>query len=358
MMKKLLLLIIYFCLSGPLYPQAPQAFKYQSIVRDASGSILPLQELNLKFIIHYDNHDGNVAYSETHHATTNSQGLISVNIGKGEVLSGSFAEIGWGKKVCFLEEQVDVGNTGNFITVGNTQLLSVPYALNSSGLTLTSPDGSTFEIKVDDQGNLYTEETTSPNSDTLIDPRDGQKYPIVKIGDKWWMETNLNIGERIDGIEDMANNGSIEKYCYGDNPENCETLGGLYQWNEMMNYALQQGGEGICPPDGGWHIPTDEEWCMLEQAVDPALPCNKIFWRGTDGGTKLKEDGNSGFNALLSGIRVTDGTYRNLGNYSYFWTSSMQTDNAWRRTLANTHDDINRGYVNQNYGFSVRCVSN
>lgn len=127
MMKKLLVLILCFSLSGHLYPQAPQSFKYQSIVRDTAGNILPSQELNLKFIIHYDNAEGSIAYSETHLATTNSQGLISVNLGEGEPLSGSFTEISWGKKACFLEEQIDVGNTGNFITVGTTQFLSVPF---------------------------------------------------------------------------------------------------------------------------------------------------------------------------------------------------------------------------------------
>ena len=356
MMKKLLVLILCFILSLHLYPQAPQAFKYQSIVRDTAGNILPLQVLNLKFIIHYDGIQGSIAYSETHLATTNSQGLISVNIGEGEVLSGSFAEISWGRKACFLEEQVDVGNTGNFITAGTTQFLSVPFALNTSGLTLTSPDGSQYELKVDDDGVLTTEKVSSTCGDILVDARDGQEYPTVQIGNKCWMAKNLNIGERIDGIEDMTNNDTIEKYCYNDNPTNCDTYGGLYQWAEIMIYALLAGTKGICPPEGGWHLPSDAEWCMLEQAVDPTLNCNTIFWRGTEGGRKLKEDGTSGFDALLSGIRITDGTYRNIGNYSYFWTSTMQTDNAWRRTFEVHHDDINRGYVNTKYGFSVRCV--
>jgi uncharacterized protein (TIGR02145 family) len=355
-MKKLLLLIFCFSLSGHLYPQAPQAFKYQSIIRDASGNILPLQELNLKFIIHYNSPEGSIAYSETHVATTNTQGLISINIGEGEPLSGLFAEICWGKKVCFLEEQIDVGNTGSFITVGVTQLLSVPHALNTSGVTLTAADGSQYEIKVDDDGGLTTEKTSSTCGDILVDLRDGREYPTIKIGNKCWMAKNLNIGERIDGIEDMTNNGIIEKYCYNDDPSNCDSYGGLYQWDEIMVYALSAGTQGICPPNGGWHLPTDAEWCLLEQAVDPELICNTIFWRGTEAGMNLKENGPSGFNALLSGIRVTNGTYRNLDNYSYFWTSTKQTNNAWRRALEDNHDDVNRGYVNLRYGFSVRCV--
>ncbi|OQX76469.1 MAG: hypothetical protein B6D64_09780 [Bacteroidetes bacterium 4484_276] len=85
--------------------------------------------------------------------------------------------------------------------------------------------------------------------------------------------------------------------------------------------------------------------------------CNKIYWRGTDGGKILKVDGTSGFNALHTAIQVTDRTYRNIEKYSYFWTSSTQMDNAWRRTLEVNHHDIYRGYVNTKYGFSVRCIS-
>ena len=251
-----------------------------------------------------------------------------------------------------------MGNTGSYITVGITQLLSVPYALNSSGVTLTAEDGSQYELRVDDEGNLSTEKIPSACGDILIDPRDGQEYPTIIIGNKCWMAKNLNIGVLINGTEDMTNNGIIEKYCYNDNPSNCDIYGGLYQWGEIMMYALSAGTQGICPPDGGWHLPTDAEWCMLEQAVDPGLNCNAIFWRGPEAGRKLKEGGTSGFNALLSGIRVTDGTYRNLNNYSYFWTSTKQTANAWRRAFEDNHDDVNRGYVNVRYGFSVRCVKN
>ncbi len=53
-----------------------------------------------------------------------------------------------------------------------------------------------------------------------------------------------------------TNDGVIEKYCYDDNPANCDEYGGLYNWNEMMMY--EPGGKGICPD--GWHIPSDYEW--------------------------------------------------------------------------------------------------
>jgi uncharacterized protein (TIGR02145 family) len=61
------------------------------------------------------------------------------------------------------------------------------------------------------------------------------------------MAENLNIGTRIDGANNQANNGTIEKYCYSDNTSNCDTYGGLYQWDEAMQYVTTEGTQGICP---------------------------------------------------------------------------------------------------------------
>ena len=97
--------------------------------------------------------------------------------------------------------------------------------------------------------------------DPFTDPRDGQTYNSVQIGTQCWMAENLNIGEMINGSEEMTDNGVIEKYCYDNDPANCETYGGLYQWNEMMEYTTTPGVQGICPTD--WHLPSDGEWTTL-----------------------------------------------------------------------------------------------
>ena len=71
--------------------------------------------------------------------------------------------------------------------------------------------------------------------------------------------------------QEMTNNGIIEKYCYDNDPVNCATYGGLYQWDEMMQYTTQQGTQGICP--AGWHLPTDAEWTILTDFLGvKALP--------------------------------------------------------------------------------------
>ncbi|MBE0640546.1 MAG: hypothetical protein IH599_00840, partial [Bacteroidales bacterium] len=86
----------------------------------------------------------------------------------------------------------------------------------------------------------------TPNTiciDTLTDARDGQKYPVVGIGNQCWMARNLNIGTMVSSVtgegwhSDQTNNGIIEKYCHNNDSANCVIYGGLYEWAEMMEYA-------------------------------------------------------------------------------------------------------------------------
>ena len=95
----------------------------------------------------------------------------------------------------------------------------------------------------------------------LEDFRDGQIYNTVQIGEQCWMAENLNIGTQINIISEQTDNGVLEKYCYNNDVANCEVYGGLYQWQESMQYSSQQAVQGICPL--GWHIPTDEEFIIL-----------------------------------------------------------------------------------------------
>ena len=198
----------------------------------------------------------------------------------------------------------------------------------------------------------------------------GQTYNTVLIGNQCWFKENLNIGEMIPGEYEMQNNSTIEKYCYGDEPENCDTLGGLYQWNEVMQYVTLQGTRGICP--SGWHLPSDEEWKMLEGEVDsqygyPDPEWDDEEWRGFDAGLNLKstsrwwDNGNGtdlhGFRALPGGFSQSNGSFSNLGYYGYWWSSSEDSGTyAWLRSLDYGNDGSGRNGFHKTLGFSVRCL--
>jgi len=192
----------------------------------------------------------------------------------------------------------------------------------------------------------------------FTDERDGKNYNTLQIGTQCWMEQNLNVGTRIDGVQSPANNGTIEKYCYDDSEANCAVYGGLYQWNEMMNYSTTAGVQGICM--AGWHLPTDAEWTTLT-----------TFLGGESlSGGKMKEVGythwtspntgatnSSGFTALPAGTHNSASAFGDLGYRANFWSSTENDgSNAWGRILFYDAPDLLRGYNVKSYDWSVRCL--
>jgi uncharacterized protein (TIGR02145 family) len=173
----------------------------------------------------------------------------------------------------------------------------------------------------------------------------------------------------INGSATQLNNSVFEKYCYDNDQSKCETHGGLYQWGEMMDYNTSSGAQGLCPV--GWHVPSDNEWCTLEQYVDPTIICNSTGSRGIDGGGHLKETGinhwlapnsgatnSTGFSAIPNGYNDNSG-FEYAGLYGYWWSStSYATNRAWLRHLYYDTPEIRRDYIYQVFGFSVRCLKN
>lgn len=107
--------------------QSPQAFKYQTVIRDASGQFLADQ--NVTIGIDLVQSDTSV-YSETHSATTNAFGLVNLEIGRGMVTKGTFGEIVWGRSTS-VAVSLDVTGGSDLQPMGTSELLSVPYALSS-----------------------------------------------------------------------------------------------------------------------------------------------------------------------------------------------------------------------------------
>lgn len=198
----------------------------------------------------------------------------------------------------------------------------------------------------------------------------GEDYPTVQVFSQCWLRKNLNAGGMIDGMAGMTDNGILEKYCMADDTAFCRIYGGLYQWNEMMQYTATEGAQGICPP--GWHIPTDLEWRILEGAADSLYRASEMIWdtlgfRGYDAGFRLRSDslwkdnmngGNAvGFNALPSGTRGNVGFFLLLGENAPFWSSSVSTGSyVWYRVLTYNSNKVYRYSFDRFSGFGVRCL--
>jgi len=143
-------------------------------------------------------------------------------------------------------------------------------------------------------------------------------------------------------------------YCnYDNHVTHGSTYGRLYNW-----FAVNDP-RGLAPK--GWHVPSDAEWQTLVDYLGGSYVA----------GGKMKESGTrhwkapntgatneSGFSALPGGFRASSGTYRLMGVYATFWSSSgYSLDKAWTRELTDDNSKVSRDYIGgKRFGFSVRCV--
>ena len=184
-------------------------------------------------------------------------------------------------------------------------------------------------------------------------------YDTVLINDQCWLKQNLKLGTKLaSGATMPTNNGTIEKWCYNNDDANCTAYGGLYHWDEAMQYSTTEGARGICPT--GWHIPTDAQQYALENYLkDSGQTCDASrvnAWDCSTAGTKLKSGGSSNFTGLLAGLRGSDDSFFNLGAGAYFWSSSQSGSSAWRRDLDSGYATVFRYLDSEAHGFSVRCL--
>ncbi|MBE0663275.1 MAG: hypothetical protein IH597_12520 [Bacteroidales bacterium] len=186
----------------------------------------------------------------------------------------------------------------------------------------------------------------------LLDERDNKVYSTVQIENKCWMAKNLNVGNQI--YTSPSNNGIIEKFCMANEPTNCDVYGGLYSWDELMNYVPTEGSQGICP--AGWRVPTKTEFETLATALGGS----------TAAGGKMKEEGNahwnnntaatneSGFTAFGGGFH--NGFFIGFKSTGNFATSTPSASNYFHVRLYNSSATFDMLTIAKSAYTSVRCV--
>ncbi len=188
---------------------------------------------------------------------------------------------------------------------------------------------------------------------TLTDVRDGKTYPTASIGGRCWMAENLSYGTGIPMHLPSTDNCTPEKYCIPVDAS-CTIFGGLYQWEELMQYGHSEAGKGLCPPE--WHVPSENEWQqMISSLGTGTYPPDGLA------GSFLKDPFlSNGFHALVGGLLY-------LNNAWSFTTGSLVGSMFWTSTNTLPGKAVARGMNTQNpsaskyngnvaNAFSVRCV--
>ena len=178
------------------------------------------------------------------------------------------------------------------------------------------------------------------SADTISDPRDGYRYPVVTIAGLRWFAENLRYK-------------TADSRCYESDEANCEDHGRLYRLSDALKAF-----------PAGWRVPSEEDWRALERSLGMSeAEIEKDDGRGAPAGSRLKFGGDTGFNVRYSGWidpHLADSS-RAMGRNAAYWTSTEAPPDevsatAWHRDVATNRSSIWRSPVNVTYWLSVRCV--
>jgi uncharacterized protein (TIGR02145 family) len=132
-MIKIYSILIALFISASLFAQSPRKMSYQAVVRNSNGELLGSQDVGMRVSILHNSPTGSEVYREIYNPNprTNANGLISIEIGGGIALAGSFSSIDWGNGEYFIKTETDLSGGTNYTIIAVSQLLSVPYALHA-----------------------------------------------------------------------------------------------------------------------------------------------------------------------------------------------------------------------------------
>jgi len=175
-MKKLYTLLTAVTLTASAFAQVPEKLSYQAVVRDAGNALVTTTGVGMQISILQGSASGTAVYVETQTPNTNINGLVSIEIGSGTLVSGMFNTIDWSNGPYFIKTETDPTGGTIYTITGTSQLMSVPYALHANtadsiigGVSFTEVDGSVTNEIQDLQlaGNNLT--ITSNGTATTID---------------------------------------------------------------------------------------------------------------------------------------------------------------------------------------------
>jgi uncharacterized protein (TIGR02145 family) len=248
----------------------------------------------------------------------------------------------------------------------------IPYLLTLLGVIMTL----SISCKKDDE-NIEIIFNSNLTYGTVTDI-DGNVYKTITIGTQTWMAENLRVTHYLNGeaIPEVTNNSAWTNlitgaYCNFENTSNTKTIatyGRLYNW-----YAVSDS-RNLCP--SGWHVPSDNGWCILSTYLDPSANCSSEAVESEIAGGKMKETGTthwigtnqgttneSGFTALPAGERSHDyggGPFNGLGASATWWSSTafVEYGDSYARTRNLWLHDPSVFRLSNTYicGYSVRCV--
>ncbi len=159
-MKKIVAICAAILMTAIVFAQAPNKMSYQAVIRNTANALVANQAVGIRISVLQTSPNGSAVYVETQTPTTNANGLASIEIGGGVVVSGSFSSIDWANGPYFVKTETDPTGGTSYSITATSQLLSVPYALYAQ----YSSTSSSREIQIFNSSGTFV----VPNSVTKV----------------------------------------------------------------------------------------------------------------------------------------------------------------------------------------------
>ncbi len=198
-MNKVFTTLTVLILTINLVAQSPEKISYQAVIRDGSDILATNASIGMQISIIQNSINGTAVYIERHFPTTNVNGLVSIEIGTGTIVSGEFTTIDWGSDNYFIKTETDLNGGANYTITGTSQLLSVPYALHAK--TAENISGT-----IDETDPVFSESIARGISDTDTSNWNNETDP----------EYTNSIAASITGIDTTNWNNKLDGYTETD----------------------------------------------------------------------------------------------------------------------------------------------
>jgi uncharacterized protein (TIGR02145 family) len=368
--------------------QAPEKMSYQAVIRDAGNNLVSNQTVGMQISILQGSQEGTEVYIETQTPSTNANGLISIEIGTGTVVSGTFAEIDWENGPFFIKTETDPAGGTDYSIKGTSQLLSVPYAMYAnkagnvpdvSGFITEEADPSVpagtqvgqmqywdgaqwITVAAGSEGQILVFTNGLPTWKSMAGvATKGPKDIFSPSTGKIWMDRNLGASQVATSSTDLDAYGDLYQWgraADGHQRRNSDITSELsssstpghsqfitpithpYDWMEFQLDYMWQGESGInnpCPE--GYRLPSIAEWEAEERG-----------WSSQDTEGAFE----SPLKLTLGGYRISStGQINREGEDGYYWSSDISGNQASGKQL---HIQFNKITTFRASGYSVRCI--
>jgi hypothetical protein len=281
-MKRISLLLV-FCvvlLSIAHAQVPPNAFNYSAVARNAAGDPIATSTIGIQITILKTSPTGASQYSENHFVNTDAFGLFNLVIGAGAAQSGNMATIDWSNDTYYLKVGMDAAGGSSFVTMGTTQLLSVPYALyaKTAGSVNGSGGGVSFTHYIGEEfggGVIFHlwKDAAGAEHGLIVDKVD------LSTAQEWSNVYEVGIGPSVLTSWDGLNNSNA-------------IVGQAGHTSSAAALCLNSNNEGYTD----WYLPAIDE---LERLYNNSLEVNPTL-RGISGAIELKRFDSAGYVAYWS----------------------------------------------------------